>query len=91
MDPTQPRRIVRPTLTPRVTLPAAVGCCCCSCSSDQVDEFCRAHGGPTIRCCETHHAVGVIHMDAADVTPVSVQQKHAGIPDPDTPQRPEDQ
>lgn len=79
MDPTQSRRVVRPTLAARPTRPAPVGCRCCSCD-DTVDEFCREHGGPSTRCCEDCRSVGVVHM-TTDVTPVSVQQKRAGIED----------
>lgn len=75
------RRIVRPVPPAQTIALAPTGCRCCSCGSGEVDPFCRAHGGPTIRCCETHRAVGIVHMDTADVTPVSVQQKHAGVPD----------
>jgi hypothetical protein len=79
MDPTQSRRLVRPTLTPRIEIPPRTGCQCCSCG-DEVDEFCREHGGPSSRCCEDCRSVGITLINS-DVIPVSVQQKRAGIDD----------
>lgn len=79
MDPTQSRRIARPFIPARVDPLLPAGCLCCSCD-DTVDEFCRAHGGPTTRCCEDCRSVGVVHIDCG-ITPVSVQQKRAGIED----------
>jgi hypothetical protein len=80
MDLPGSRRIVRPVLAARPATPLDVGCRCCSCDPDTIDQFCRTHGGPTTRSCEDCRSPGVVHMNT-DVTPVSVQQKRAGIPD----------
>lgn len=80
MDPTQSRRIVRPQIARQPIQPVPVRCRCCSCAPGLVDEFCREHGGPSIRCCEDCRSVGVVHIDSG-ITPVSVQQKRAGIED----------